>query len=249
MSAVFLRSLPLAIVTSNALDRAPARRVLSPEPALVMRASGNTAIITFDVGSTKAYDTIAVMANIGSAGVVRSRGGSDKSMTTAIDFDQSASWSGIAPDERHALIYLTLPASETSRYVRLDIQDTGLAEIEVSHVLIGQRIECDGIDGEPEFTPRSGTDIEDGSGWTTASENRTRLGWKFSVGNVKRTPFFTQWSPFINGVNIAKPFMFIPDTETDVRQRQAGIYRNVDMPKTSELYDDRWKMEFTVLEV
>jgi len=248
MSAVFLPALPATIVANNADANAPASRVLLDEPGLVARAPG-TLSLTFDMGGAAFNSVAAIGNNLTSDQTIRVRVGSALDMSGGVVLDVTVpAWSGIPPVGK-AISYIPLPSTYTARYVRVDLQSGGTGTVEVSRVIVGKRIEVDGIDNNAQKTPTSGSTVDDGPGWTTVGEARTRLKWQANVGNIARDSFYREWSPFLFNMGKHNAFLFIPQTESDGIQVEAALVRNADDPKTVDVTSERFRVEMTLFEV
>lgn len=248
MAAVFLPSRVMSVLNSNSQTNAPADRVLLDEPGLVARAQG-TLSLTFDLAG-QSFDTVAAIGStLASSNTVRVRVGSVADMSSDVLLDQTyPAWSGAAPTGK-AISYLPLPGAYTARYVRVDLIAGGATLVEVSRILIGQRIETDGIDRDAEKTPVSGSSVDDGPGWTTVGEARTRTRWKATAGNVKRAAFYAQWTSFLDRVGKHEAFLFIPQTTSPGLQTEAALVRNQDDPAITYPTSERVSIEFNLLQV
>lgn len=248
MSALFLSSVGYG-VTANEQSVAPARRMTLDEPGLVYRSTGNLATITATSdASLFIADSVAVTgARLLATDTIRVRAGSVPDMTSGVVADVTTqAWTGTSPIAG-ATCLIALPSPVMARYFRIDIT-TGNTFVEISRLLIGRRIEVDGIDEGAVITFTSGSPQE-GPGWTTVLEQRTRLAWKANVGNIHRTLTFTSWAPFLSSVGTHAAFLFIPDTDTVDLQRQAALVRLQSNANLVEVTGDRYRVELNVLEV
>lgn len=250
MAAVFLPPLPIAptIVSTNAVANAPASRLLLDEPGLVARATG-TLSVTFDtVGQP--FNAVAVIgSNLASNHRVRVRAGSTANMSSGVVFDATVNaWSGAAPLSG-AITYVPLPSTIVAQYVLVEMTGGAQSTIEASRVIIGQRVEVDGIDQNAEKTDVSGSNVEDGPGWTTVGEARTRSRWTANVGNIHSDAYYRDWTPFLRRVGKHTGFLFIPQTASTKLQHQAVLVRNSDDPKTVDVTSSRFRVEMTLFEV
>lgn len=250
MSAVFLAPpvVEPSIVSDTAQASAPASRVLLDEPGLVARGTG-TLSVTFDMGST-AYDTVAAIRNnLPAAATIRVRAASSADMTSGVVLDTTVqAWSGEAPTTK-AISYIPLPAIYTERYVRVDLIAVGASLVEVSRIIIGKRIEVDGIDRGATQTAVSGSQVDDGPGWTTVGEARARKKWTANVGNIARLPYYREWAPFLDRMGKHTGFLFIPQTASIGLQQEAVLVRNADDPKVTDLSSERFQIEMSLFEV
>jgi hypothetical protein len=250
MAAVFLPPLATepAIVSSNAIATAPASRVLLDEPGLVARASG-TLTITFDMQG-QGYDTVAVIRHsLRAAQLVRVRIGPDASMGLGVVFDQSfAAWSGALPFDK-AISYLPLPQVFNARYVTIDLIGSAGIEVEASRIIVGKRIETDGVDSGAQLNFASGSTVDDGPGWTTVGEQRSRITWTVNAGNVSRFAFNWEWAAFLHRVGKHTGFLFIPYDASESLQQQAALVRFKEDANVVDVTSNRFRVEMTLFEV
>ena len=250
MAAVFLPPVVVEpiIVSSNAFATAPASRVLLDEPGLVARAAG-TLSMTFDM-QAQPYDTVAVVRhNLSAAQTIRVRIGTDLAMSGNVVLDQTfAAWNGAAPFSR-AISYLPLPRSFTERYVAVDLVGAAGADVEASRILIGQRIEIDGVDQGAQLNYASGSPVDDGPGWTTVGEQRSRIVWQVNAGNVARTAFNAAWAAFLHRVGKHAGFLFIPYDGSDSLQQEAALMRFKEDANVVDVSSSRYRVERTLFEV
>jgi hypothetical protein len=250
MAAVFLPPLAVepAIQSSNAVATAPASRVLLDEPGLVARGVG-TLSVTFNMQG-QSYDTVAVIRHsLRAEQRIRVRVGSDAAMATGVVFDQTfTAWSGAAPFDK-AISYIPLPQLFSERFVAVDLIGSDGIDIEASRIIVGERIEVDGVDSGAQFTPVSGSTVDDGPGWTTVGEHRTRRSWEVNAGNVSRTSYYAEWSSFLNRVGKHAAFLFVPQSASDAIQHEAALMRFKDDPNVVDVTSSRYRVEMTLFEV
>ena len=248
MSAVILEGQPYA-VTANSATNAPASRLLLDEPGLTFRSNGNTA--TIDItgvgGGYIIADTIALVgARLNSNDRIRVQAGMSATNLGFLDFTDSA-WTGPTRNDQ-AICYLPFPFAISAPFFRVTIT-TARDFVEVSRLLIGERIEFDGIDQKPTITPMSGSTIDDGPGWTSVGPQRTRNQWKASVGNIKNTDFYGKWSGFLDRTGKHTGFLFVPNTESIALQQEAILARHQQDATIIPLTTDRWQVDLQLLEV
>jgi hypothetical protein len=248
MSAVFLPSQPMTIAAHNSQANAPADRVLLDEPGLVARAIG-TLSLTFDLGG-RAFDSVAAIRHsLAATESIRIRVGSVADMSSGVLLDTTAApWSGAAPVGK-AITYIALPGSYTAPFVRVDLVSSGANPVEVSRIIVGSRVEADGIDRGAQLAYASGSSVVDGDGWTTVGPQRSRINWQANVGNIARTYFYAKWAPFLNQVGKHEGFLFIPQTKSDALQHEAALVRLKEDAKIVDVTSDRNRVEMTLFEV
>lgn len=247
MSAVFLHSLDF-IATADGADNAPASRLSLDEPGLTYRSNGNETIITLDCHAPVEMNAIALIrAKLEPTATIEVQAYNDGSFSDPALFVSQEAWSGIGRDDA-AICYVPFPSTVTARYVRVTVRTTRTI-VEISRILVGKRIEVDGIDNNPELTHVSGSTVEDGPGWTTVGPQRTRLQWKANVGNVHRSDFYASWAPFLNRTGKHGSFLFIPNTTSDALQQEACLVRHQQDAKTVPVTYSRYRVEMQLFEV
>lgn len=250
MAAVFLP--PLAneptLESSNAIATAPASRVLLDEPGLVARASG-TLSFTFNMLG-QAFDTVAVIRHsLRADQSIRVRVGTDASMASGVVFDRTfPAWSGAPPFDK-AISYLPLPQLFTARYVAIDLVGSAGIEIEASRIIVGKRIEIDGVDANAQHNYTSTSSIDDGGAWTTIGQERSRLTWTVNAGNVTKTSYVADWAPFLHRVGKHSGFLFIPYDGSDALQQQAALMRHKEDANVVDVTWSRYRVEMSLYEV
>lgn len=248
MGAVFLPARSMTVVAHNSQANAPADRVLLDEPGLVARAVGSL-FLTFDLMG-QSFDSIAAIRHtLAATDTVRIRAGSVADMNSGVALDVTIpAWSGIKPVGK-AISYAALPGTYNARYVRIDLISGTGALVEVSRVIVGQRVESDGIDRGAQLAYSSGSTVEDGPGWTSVGPQRSRISWQANVGNIQRSYFYSNWSPFLNQVGIHEGFLFIPQTASNALQHEAALVRLKEDAKIVDVTSDRNRVEMTLFEV
>jgi len=247
MAAVFLPPNDSVIQSSNAVGD-KAKWLLLDEPGLVARSPGQTLTVTFAT-QAKPFDSIAVIGStLRSLDTIRVRIGSVADMSSGVMLDQTVrAWTGAAPIDK-AISYIPLSLTYTAAFVRLDIV-TSAETVEASRIIIGKRIEVDGVDQGAEFTYQSGDAVTDGNGWTSVQDYRSRISWKANAGNVRRASYCADWAPFLARAGKHMGFLFIPQTESDALQVEAALMRHQQEAKVIDVTSERYRIEMQLLEV
>lgn len=101
--------------------------------------NGTTEYITVDLGSSIAWDTLALLGtNLGATATTRVRASNSDSSGQAGEIYDSGSAAGRIDADYGALIILRT-SSTASRYVRIDLSQGGLTRIEAGRLFIGLR--------------------------------------------------------------------------------------------------------------
>jgi len=256
VSAVLVAPKKFEALAANENSTAPLKNANVDEPAMVWRSANLTTVYAkFQLDGT-AWDTIAVGgSNLRAGDTIRVRAGATAAAvdgTTGLTVDQTfTAWSGVAPT-KGALSFKLLAASVTSPFVRIDITSTGnpAGYVEVSRIVIGLRVQHDGVSVGAEQTFEDMSIIEEGLGYTTVDRYGVRVGWKITLDGITDAMYFTNWFPFLRDVGRSKAFVFIPDDSSTYLQNQAMLCRISGSPaKGSAPASDFNIVEFVVLSV
>lgn len=127
------------LTASEWITFAPPNRLQNKHVARKWRANATTAYIVCDIGSTEQIDTIALMGLSGTAApTLRFRISSSDTSGAAGDVYDSGSLANIWSANYLPAVHL-LNAPLAGRYVRVDIQDSGIEYIEAGRLFIGIR--------------------------------------------------------------------------------------------------------------
>lgn len=257
MSVVLVAPLPFTVVSASQQPNAPASNLRLDEPAMVYRSEGLFGItIVVQMPSGAAYDTICLVgSNLAATDTIRVRAGASQAVvagTTGLTANRTVNaWSGTAPTNG-ALSFITLPTPITSPFVRIDISSGGnpAGYVEASRLVIGQRVNHDGISMGAEQTYEDSSVIEEGPGFTSVERYNVRIGWKVTLDGIKDAALYGTFYPFLRSVGKSRAFVFIPDDSSPYVQNQAVFCRvNSSPAKASFPGQDANLVEFTVLSV
>lgn len=125
---------------SSALTLAPVSRLQGSHVARKWRGkNGNSESIIFDLGSSLAWDTLALIGtNLTSTGLTRVRGSNIDPTGASGEIYDSTSIAGRV-DENYGDLIILRNDSTASRYGRIDLSDTGLTYIDAGCLLISVR--------------------------------------------------------------------------------------------------------------
>ena len=255
MTAVFCAPTSFSVASGSEGAVAPARNLNTDPMGLVWRSTGLLGVQLTISLADPSFDTVALVgSNLRAGDTIRVRAGSSASVVageTDLLLDATVpAWTGTAPTSG-ALTVLVLDAPIAASFVRLDLTSSGNPDgyVEASRLIIGKRVQADGIDIGCEQTFEDGSDVQEGLGFTTVDEYRVRIGWKVSVSGVKEADYWAKWFPFLRSIGRHKGFLFLPDSESDHVQTQAVFGRMANSAKGSAKSSDFTIIDMTILSV
>ncbi len=239
MAAVLVAPLPFVAIAANEQATAPLSYTRSDEPGFVWRSANLTTVFAKVQLSGAEWDTFALVgSNLRATDTIRIRAGNsaaDVDGTSGLSLDQTFNaWTGVAPTGG-ALSFKLLAASVTSPFVRIDITSSGnpATYVQAQRIVIGKRVETDGVTLGSEQTFEDGSVVETGPGYTTVDRYNVRIGWKVTLDFITDAKYFTNWFPFLRSVGSSQAFVFIPDTDSLYIQNQAVFARITSSAKGS----------------
>jgi hypothetical protein len=149
-----------SVTASSSVALMPPSRLLDPHVARKWRSASATGQnLTFDLGSLKLFDTVAIVGtNLTAGGTTQLRvSGTDATALGSLLYDSGAATGRVDPSYGY-LIFL-MPSSVSGRYVRVDLSDAALSYVEAGRAFIGRRTQL-----SSNFTP----------GWTRGWVDRSR---------------------------------------------------------------------------
>lgn len=257
MSVILVAPMAFTVLAANQGSTALAQNLRVDEPAMVWRSSNLSSVsVTVQLLDGLAWDTVCLVgSNLRASDTIRVMAGpsqADVTNGTNLNVDQTfAAWSGTAPTSG-ALSFKPLNTAVASPFVRIVITSNGNPDghVQASRLVIGKRIDHDGVSVGAEQTFEDTSVIEDGPGYTTVDRYNVRVGWKVTLDGIKDAAYFNNWHPFLRAVGKSRAFVFIPDDGVPYVQAQAVFCRVVSSPaKGSSPVADFNIVEFGVLSV
>lgn len=254
MSVVFCAPKPVTILTPSEQSNAPAANLLRDEPARVWRSNGlsNPSFVAqLDGGQ---WDTFALVGNnLPASATIRLRGGSSAAVVNGsgapldVTFD---AWAGMAPLDKATSFHL-LESPVSHAFVRVDVSSPTNPDgyVQAAHLVIGKRVETDGVNIGAERAHTDGSLINDDGATTTIQERRRRRQWKVSVGPLTATAYYAEWDRFLYSVGKSRGYLYIQETDSPWCQSEAGFARNQVEAKSVRPSNNYAKIDLTLLEV
>ena len=250
MSAVFFMPTPFTVVAGSQQALAPVSNANRDPVGLVWRSDGLSGVYAV-LNVPGGVDTIALArSNLSANAQIRVQVAANSGMSNALVDRTVSAWSGL-PSMDGAYTYIALEAVVNGPYVRIDITDPGNSAgyIQVQRVLLGRRVECDGVDHGASQTFEAGGVVDDGDGYTTVDRYRTRPSWKFTVSDTTALTYARDWYPLLMKAGKTESLLFIPETTDTNWQTQATLARITGSPKGESQSSDFWKMDINLLAV
>lgn len=124
------------ITASTATVGLPATNLQTPNRYAVWRATGNSALLTVDLGSSQSVDFVALLGINGTAAMTRRvRVSANSNLSSPTHDSGTATATELDTELRQWCYLLSSPAS--GRYVGIDIADAALSTIEAGHLGVG----------------------------------------------------------------------------------------------------------------
>ena len=239
MSSIFVRPLPFSVSSSSGWTAAnPVAFANIDHPGMVAKSSGNSASFTVSLGSSQSIDAVALIgSNLPSTAIVTVVAGSYSSGSTV-------AFVGTKDDTFSTkTIFQFTPVSTASVTVTI----TASAPFEFQRLVIGKRIEIDGIDQNCDQFFEDQSVIESGPGFTTVEEYNTLMGWKAKASWVSDQKWRDEFAPFLTRVGMKKAVLFIPKSDAPLRfQHEACFGRFTAMSKGEHPNSDNWILNFQI---
>ncbi|PZU12114.1 MAG: hypothetical protein DI606_10560 [Sphingobium sp.] len=191
--------------------------------------------------------------NLRATDTVRIRAASSAANTTAsptYDSGTIAAFTG-GGNSAGSLTLLTISAPRTETFIRIDITSTGngAGYVEAARLVVGKRIEEDGIDLNAEHTFEDASQTTSYRGYDAVDPFDTKTSWKFTIGYIKEVSYWLNWFPFLRDVGNKKAVLFVPDNASAYLQSEAVFGRIMSAAKGSPVSSDFYKLELYVREI
>ena len=239
MSAILC--LPLAFTVSantgwSALT--PVTNLNIDEPGMVARSTGNTASFTVNLGSSQSIDTVALVgSNLPSSATVTVTAGGYNSGSTA-------AYTGVKDAETTTKTILQFSPVTTST---VTVQITSNAPIQIQRLVIGKRINTEGIDQGCTQSFEDQSVIEQGAGHTTVERFDVLTSWKAKMSWISDAQWRSQFFPFFRKAGQSRAVLFVPTADDPTTfQHEAVFGRFTSVAKGDYNNYDNWVVEFTL---
>lgn len=206
MAAIFLAPIqyPASALAGDTTANQPLANLWNDYLAMTWQSSVTAPYITVNVTGTPINSVVLWGTNLTGSDTVRVRVGPNASGASPV-FDQTFTAA--------ANVLAFLPSVVTTGYVRLDFtRGSGAAFTEMSRLIVGRRIEADGISKDAEVTYDDQSIRSSGPNWMIFDEYSIQKTWKVKIEGITEDQFFAAgaWDDFIMAVGEKRPFIFIP---------------------------------------
>ncbi|WP_454884001.1 hypothetical protein [Sphingomonas oryzagri] len=252
MSAFLVPPLDFTVVASSSSSIAPASDLGLDEPGMTWRSNGLSGAYVLVQLNGSPWDTIALVGNNCLASdTIRVRAADSQAATLSdpvIDITFNA-WSGVAPSADALSVY-AFPEGSNAAFVRIDVL-SGASQgfVEASRLVIGKRVECDGVDIGAEQSFEDGSTIDEGPGYTDIDRYGVRVQWKLTCSGIRELPYYRDWAPFLRYVGKSRAFVIVPEYEGDYLQQQACFARMTQSAKGAAVSGDIYNIDLQMLSV
>lgn len=254
MATVLCSPRIFAVSSSTSASNAPASNLNLDHPSMVWRSANLTSVqITVQLGAGS-WDTIALVKNnLRATDTVRIRAASTAAATTsgpAYDSGNLSAFSGTA-NSLGSMTLLTLSGVRTETFIRIDITSTGnpAGFVEAARLIIGKRIEEDGIDQNADHNFEDTSQNTPYRGFDAIDPFDVKTSWKFTIGYIKEASYWQNWFPFLRDVGMKKAVLFVPDRDSAYLQSETVFGRVTSMAKGNPVSSDYYKLELYIREI
>lgn len=236
MSTLLLNPNPFNVVSASGQN---AQFLLMDEPGLVWRNSSASASLVVGLDGS-VIDTVALAGtNLKAGSTVRIRLGSSESAvngTAAVDITTTIA-KGV-PVAGRSFVIQKLPSAAAHSFLRIDITSGG-GHIEVSRLVVGKSVNCDGVDIGAELTYLNDTK-------SYLDPKKTKPVWKVTVSGFTEYEKFRTWHPLLVDLGDQHGFLFVPYLEGDYVQEQASFGFMSGHSKGTALTSDYWNIDLQI---
>ncbi|MDF0540743.1 hypothetical protein PX699_00170 [Sphingobium sp. H39-3-25] len=252
MTALFCLPAPLTAIAGN--ESTPLRPISNlnrNESGMVWRSVGLTNVYIV-VQVAQPWDTIALIgSNLRSSDTIRIRSGSTADNTVlspSYDSGQIAAWSGVKADNATAKTVVDAGQVRAGQFIRIDFQVAGHPDgfAQAQRLIIGQALRHEGINVDAEFTIVDQSPSYSGPNWIAYDEYPPLSQWKVKIDWISQADFITIWQPFLQGIGVTKPFLFVPVMGDTARYQVEAVFGSMTAsvaPKHPSF--NLWNIEFT----
>ncbi|WP_374321897.1 hypothetical protein [Brevundimonas sp.] len=239
MTAIIVRPLKFTVTASSGWVAAnPVTNTNIDHPGLVAKSTGTTATFTVNLGSSQTIDTVALVGSTLPAGATVSVSAGSYSSGNV------AAYTGTKDDATTTKTILQFTAVTTNA---ITVSITAPAAFQFQRLVIGKRVETDGIDQNCEQSFDDQSVIESGPGYTTVEEFAVLTAWRVKMSWIDDTKWRNEFFPLFNRVGASRPVLFIPIADQPARfQHEAVFGRMTGIAKGEHTNSNNWVVSFTI---
>lgn len=238
MSAIFCLPMKFTVTANNGwLAVAPVSNLNIDEKGLVARSSGNTASFTVSLGSNQVIDTVALIgSNLPSTATVTVTAGSFTGTVAAYSGDKNS-------DTTTKTIVQFSPVTTSTVSVTI----TSNAPIQIQRLVIGKRVETEGIDQGCSQSFEDTSVIDDGPGYTTVERYDVLTSWKAKMSWISDSQWRKEFFTLFGRAGLSRAVLFVPTADDPTTfQHEAVFGRFTNVAKGDYNNHNNWVAEFTI---
>lgn len=239
MSAIFCFPMRFTVSTSTGwLAIAPVTNLNIDEPALVARSTGNTASFTVALGASKTIDTVALVgSNLPSSATVTITAGGYNSGPVA-------AYSGFKDEDTTTKTIVQFAPVTAST---VTVQITSNSPIQIERLVVGKRVETEGIDQGCSQTFEDMSVIDTKNGHTTVEQFKVLTSWKAKMSWLSDSQWRQEFFSLFKKAGLSRALLFVPTADDpSVFQNEAVFGRFMSMSKGDYNNHNNWVAEFTI---
>lgn len=238
MSAIFCLPLKFTVGANNGwLGIAPVSNLNIDEKGLVARSTGNTASFTVNLGSSQTIDTVALIgSNLPASATVTITAGSYNGTVAAYSGDKDS-------DTTTKTIVQFSPVTTST----VTISITSNAVIQIQRLVIGKRVETEGIDQGCSQSFEDQSVIEKSNGHTTIEQYDVLTSWKAKMSWLTDSQWRSQFFTLFRRAGQSRAVLFVPTADDpSTFQHEAVFGRFESVAKGDYNNHNNWVAEFTI---
>lgn len=238
MSAIFCFPMKFTVgANSGWLAIAPVSNLNIDEPGLVARSTGNTASFTVNLGAAHTIDTVALIgSNLPANASVTITAGSYNGTVSA--------YTGFK-DEDTTTKTIVQFAPVTASTVTVQITSSSIIQIE--RLVVGKRVETEGIDQGCSQSFEDMSVIDTANGHTTVEQHRVLTSWKAKMSWLSDSQWRQEFFSLFKKAGLSRAVLFVPTADDpSVFQNEAVFGRFSSVAKGDYNNYDNWVAEFTI---
>lgn len=241
MTAILVRPLPFNVGTNTGwMASNPVSFMNIDAPGLVARSTGGSASFTINLGGSKTIDTVALI------GSTLPSNATVKITATGYDSGPVSAYVGVK-DEVFSTKTIIQFAPITVATVTVTI--SAPEAFQCQRLVVGRRIETDGIDVGCERGFEDRSVVENGPGFTTIDQYDVLTKWKVKMSWISQEKWHNELFPLFARVGSSRPILFIPVNEPTRFQHEAVFGLMTEIAKGEHNNHNNWVVSFTITDL
>lgn len=257
MASLFVKPLPLTVVSSLSTGTNPLSFALTDEPNLVWRSTTTTTYALVDAGTSASYDTIALVGtNLLASDTVTitcgtGQDGSGNITGSTYTSGAVSAWTGSLPSGSRAKAVFKLPATQTARYIKIAVTTAApVGYLECQRIVIGRALAMTGLAGVDLGFEQTFIDTSvaySGDGWSSFDQYPVLHQMKLTASFIADADWRSDWFGFFQSVGKFAAFLVVPDDTQPTNWQSEVIFgRLVSEAQTAQTTYGIRKTEMTI---